>query len=257
MLDPAVKKSRDFLKYQSGLAATVLQIDQNWGLAPPPPAKPFSPDATRHDLTPPAALREHFRADLQTAIGSRRSHRRFTDSPLTLEDLSFLLWATQGVQAQIDATTFLRTIPSAGARHALETYLFVFRVANLPMGVYRYLPIQHQLLEEYQDDRIGDKLIRAAHGQSQVGRAAVTFVWTAVPYRMEWRYGIASHKFIALEAGHACQNLYLACEAIKAGTCAIAVYQQDELDSLVRADGTDEFSVYLAPVGKVRGGPRA
>jgi SagB-type dehydrogenase family enzyme len=253
MLDPAVKKSRDFLKYKSGLAANVLSIDQNWGVSPPPAVKPFSPDAKRHDLCSPRALRERYRVDLQTAMGSRRSHRRFVDAPLTMDDLSLLLWATQGVQAQIDTTTFLKTIPSAGARHALETYVFAFRISGLPIGLYRYLPVQHQLLEEYLDDSIGEKLTRAAHGQALAARAAATFVWTTVPYRMEWRYGGASHKFIALEAGHACQNLYLACEAVDAGTCAIAVYQQEELDRLLGVDGTDEFSIYLAPVGKIRG----
>jgi SagB-type dehydrogenase family enzyme len=68
---------------------------------------------------------------------------------------------------------------------------------------------------------------------------------------MEWRYGLAAHKVIALDAGHVCQNLYLACEAIGAGTCAIGAYDQDALDALLEVDGRDEFAVYLAPVGKI------
>ncbi len=71
------------------------------------------------------------------------------------------------------------------------------------------------------------------------------------PYRMEWRYGLAAHKVIALDAGHVCQNLYLACEAIGAGTCAVAAYQQQLMDGLLRVDGQEEFVIYLAPVGKV------
>ena len=82
--------------------------------------------------------------------------------------------------------------------------------------------------------------------------AAVTFIWTAVPYRMEWRYSLAAHKVIALDAGHVCQNLYLACEAVGAGTCAIAAYDQQELDELLGLDGDTEFAVYLAPVGKIK-----
>ena len=69
--------------------------------------------------------------------------------------------------------------------------------------------------------------------------------------RLQWRYGAASHKVIALDAGHVCQNLYLACEAIGAGTCAVAAYHQQKLDELLRLDGRDEFVIYLAPVGKV------
>ncbi len=68
---------------------------------------------------------------------------------------------------------------------------------------------------------------------------------------MEWRYGLASHKVIALDAGHVCQNLYLACEAIGAGTCAIAAYNQDAMDQLLGVNGRDEFTIYLAPVGKI------
>jgi SagB-type dehydrogenase family enzyme len=75
--------------------------------------------------------------------------------------------------------------------------------------------------------------------------------WTALPARTEWRYAEASAKVIALDAGHLCQNLYLACEAIGAGTCAIAAYDQERTDALLAVDGTEEFAVYLAPVGKV------
>jgi len=68
---------------------------------------------------------------------------------------------------------------------------------------------------------------------------------------MEWRYGLAAHKVIALDAGHVCQNLYLACEAIGTGTCAIAAYDQEELDEFLGLDGENEFAIYLAPVGKI------
>jgi SagB-type dehydrogenase family enzyme len=67
---------------------------------------------------------------------------------------------------------------------------------------------------------------------------------------MEWRYDLAAHKVIAIDAGHVCQNLYLACEAIHAGTCAIAAYDQEAMDQFLRIDGKDEFTLYLASVGK-------
>jgi SagB-type dehydrogenase family enzyme len=165
--------------------------------------------------------------------------------------LSFLLWASQGVRQRVDRGTALRTVPSAGARHALETYLCVFRVTGLEPAFYRYLPLEHQLLFEFTEDAAARKISEATLGQSFVGRAAVAFIWTAIPYRMEWRYGLAAHKTLAIDAGHVCQNLYLACEAIGAGTCAVAAYQQELMDRLLRVDGTDEFTIYLAPVGKV------
>lgn len=87
--------------------------------------------------------------------------------------------------------------------------------------------------------------------QRFAGQAAVTFIWTALPERTEWRYAEASYKVIALDAGHACQNLYLACQAVSCGTCAIAAYSQTLVDELLGVDGRDEFAVYLAPVGKL------
>ena len=107
----------------------------------------------------------------------------------------------------------------------------------------------------YDGDRkprgLDDRLTGATLGQRFTGRGAVTFVWTAVPYRMEWRYGEASYKVMALDAGHLCQNLYLACQAVGAGTCAVAAYDQEGMDRLLGVDGEDEFTLYLAPVGKI------
>jgi len=144
----------------------------------------------------------------------------------------------------------LRTVPSAGNRHALETYLAIQRVDGIESGIYRYLPLEHQLLHVLNVDQMPRKLTEATLEQPFVGRAAVVFIWTTIPYRTEWRYGLAAHKVIALDAGHVCQNLYLACEAIGAGTCAVAAYHQQLMDRLVGVDGDDEFVIYLAPVGK-------
>jgi SagB-type dehydrogenase family enzyme len=171
---------------------------------------------------------------------------------MTLDELSFLLWATQGIRTRIDEGHAYRTVPSAGCRHALETYLCVVRVKGLLPGIYRYLPVEHQLLLERADENIGQKMVDAIFGQPYPAQSAVTFVWTAVPYRMEWRYGLAAAKVIALDAGHVCQNLYLACEAIGAGTCAVAAYDQGAVDRLLRVDGKEEFAIYLAAVGKRR-----
>lgn len=143
-----------------------------------------------------------------------------------------------------------RVVPSGGARHPFETYLIVDRVDGLDKGIYRYLPFQHRLCRVKDGLPDSERLIEAINGQRQLSRAAVTFVWAAMPYRTEWRYSIVAHKDIAIEAGHICQNLYLSCEAIDAGTCAIANYNQEVIDSIIGVDGEDEFTVYLAPVGK-------
>jgi len=124
-------------------------------------------------------------------------------------------------------------------------------VKGLDRGFYRYLPLEHQLLVEYRDDRAAQKIVWAAFGQNWMSSAGAIFIWSVIPYRMEWRYGLAAHKVILLDAGHLCQNLYLACEAINAGTCAVAAYDQKLVDQLLKIDGKDEFAIYLAAVGKV------
>ena len=189
--------------------------------------------------------------DLQAAIGGRQSHRRFTSESLSLDELAFLLWATQGVRQFLHEAAVLRTVPSAGCRHPFETYLAIMRVEGLESGIYRYLPLDHTLVRVRTIERLSAYLSAAARGQAFAGQAAVTFIWTAIPARTEWRYAEASYKVMALDAGHVCQNLYLACEAIGAGTCAIAAYDQSLADELLGVDGNEEFTLYIAPVGKL------
>jgi SagB-type dehydrogenase family enzyme len=241
---------RSFLKDTIRQTVDFSQTDQNRRMPPPPVEKPYGPERKRIELPSIKTLKNIGHIDLQTAIAERESCRTYSQEPITLDELSFLLWATQGIKLKLDAGHALRTVPSAGCRHAFETYLSVLRVDGIEKGIYRYLPIEHQLLFEFGVDNLEGKITRAALGQSFPGDAAVTFIWTVIPYRMEWRYGLASHKVIALDAGHVCQNLYLACEAIGAGTCAIAAYDQEGMDSLLKIDGKEEFTIYLAPVGK-------
>ncbi len=246
-----MEKHRYFLKDTVRQTIDFSRTDQSRGVPAPPVEKGAATDATRVDLVSGGQWRSIGPVDLQSAIRNRKSRRSFSNKPLTPEELSFLLWATQGIRERIDSGTALRTVPSAGARHALETYLCVFNVEGLEAGFYRYLPLEHQLLFEFREEQASKKLAEASLGQDFVGRSAVTFVWTAIPYRMEWRYDLAAHKVIAIDAGHVCQNLYLACEAVGAGTCAVAAYHQELMDQLLRVDGNDEFVIYLAPVGKV------
>jgi SagB-type dehydrogenase family enzyme len=222
------------------------------GLAPPPVQKQLPVGNPRRIALPPRESWQIDPCDIAEAIFRRKSRRRFRPQPLSLDELAFLLWATQGVRARLGEAAIARTVPSAGCRHPFETYLAVQLVEGVPSGIYRYLPLDHALLLEKTPEHLGELLAKAVRGQHFVAEAAVTFVWAAIPARTEWRYAEASYKVIALDAGHVCQNLYLACEAIGAGTCAIAAYDQDLVDELLGVDGKEEFAVYLAPVGKVR-----
>jgi SagB-type dehydrogenase family enzyme len=240
---------RYFLKDSIRKTIDFSKTYQSMGVEAPPIEKPYSPDSQRLELIT-KDWEKIFDTTLAEAMKNRKSRRNYKPDPLSLVDLSFLLWATQGVRLYAGKYAF-RTVPSAGCRHALETYLAVFNVDDIEPGVYRYLPLTHELLLEFKENNLNEKVIKATFGQTFAGESAVTFIWTAIPYRMEWRYGLDSHKVIAMDAGHVGQNLYLACEAIGAGTCAIGAYDQECFDELLRLDGEEEFVIYAAPVGKV------
>ncbi len=246
------KTYRLFLKDSIRKVIDFSQTDQNRGIAPPPIEKPYPKEAKRIDLPKHDQFKDIDKIDLKTAISNRESRRSYSNQALSLEELSFLLWVTQGIKEKLDPGHALRTVPSAGCRHALETYLCVLNVEGLDQGIYRYLPLEHQLLFEFTEENLNSKIVQAVLGQRYPGEAAVTFIWTTIPYRMEWRYELAAHKVIAIDAGHVCQNLYLACEAIGAGTCAMAAYDQEGIDKLLRIDGHDEFTIYIASVGRKR-----
>jgi SagB-type dehydrogenase family enzyme len=243
---------RFFLKDSIRQTIDFSETPQHRGLPPPPLQKPCAPGTPHTALPAPSTFGSLPARDLREAIAQRESRREFLPAPLTLEELSFLLWATQGIRRQLDHGTALRTVPSAGARHALESYVCPRHVTTLEPAVYRYLPLTHELAAVRGGEHLSRRLTDGALGQSFVGSAAAVFVWTAIPARMEWRYGLAAHKVILLDAGHVCQNLYLACEAIGAGTCAVAAYDQEGMDRILGVDGHEEFTIYLAPVGKVR-----
>lgn len=244
------KSGRYFLTDRIREEVNFWTTRQSEGLKPPPVQKPVPPDSRIVKL-PNQETWSIQPCDLQSAIANRESHRRFTHDQLSLDELAFLLWATQGVRKELHEAAVLRTVPSAGCRHPFETYLAILRVGNLENGIYRYLPLDHSLVFVKGGDNLAGHLTAATRGQSFAGQAAVTFIWTVIPERTEWRYAEASYKVIALDAGHVCQNLYLACEAIGAGTCAIAAYEQTIVDVLLEVDGNEEFSIYMAPVGKV------
>lgn len=214
---------------------------------PCPPLEVPEPNAQLISLPAPESL--NFSAvSVQAAINNRRSRRKFSSAPLGLAELTWLLWATQGVQEQLPHAT-LRTVPSAGARHPFETYLAVANVTGLKPGLYRYLAMSHQLALLRANENIGRELATACLNQKWIANAAASFIWVAVPYRTTWRYSERGWRYIFLDAGHICQNLYIACEAIGAGCCAVDAFDDDALNALLAVDGKEQIALYAAPVG--------
>src|SRR5690606_5834931 len=152
-----------------------------------------------------AVLRQR---DLHACLTGRRSRRAYSTAPLSLPELSYLLWVTQGVDQVIrEGYATLRPAPSAGARHTFETYVLASRIADLNAGTSRYLAREQQLVQRSRWEDLPDGVIGvarqiacAASDQTFVSEAAAVFVWSCLPYRAEWRYGPRSHKNILLDA---------------------------------------------------------
>ncbi len=240
--------NRDFMKSYFGKP---IETDQQKEVAQPPLEKPYNENSEIIDL---AKVDKSMivKDDIFQCILDRKSHRNYLDEAMTLKELSYLLMMTQSIK-EIRGNNYvgLRPVPSAGGRHPYETYLVVLNVEGLKKGIYRYLPLQHKLLFIKEEDKLDKKIVEGVNKQRFVGKAAVTFIWACIPYRTEWRYAERTYKIALLDAGHIGQALYLACETIGLGTCAIASYDQKLIDDLIDVDGKDEFAVYVCPVGKV------
>jgi SagB-type dehydrogenase family enzyme len=220
-------------------------------LGMPPPSMEMEWDRTRTPIRLPAPKGIDLGTlSVREAIERRRSVRDYSRVPLSLEELSYLLWCTQGVQRTSAGGHTMRTVPSAGARHAFETLLCANNVAGLRPGLYRFLALDHALLDENLEPDIAARLVEACLGQDFVRSCGAAFIWIADAYRMSYRYGERGYRYLHLDAGHVCQNLYLAAEAIGCGVCAIAAFEDDDVNRVLGLDGESRFAVYLGTVGK-------
>jgi len=188
---------------------------------------------------------------LWDVVGRRRSGRNYADSPITLDELSQMLWACQGITAQ-HAGHELRTAPSAGALYPIETYLVVNNVEGVEPGVYHYGIRRHQI-ECLRKGEFGGQVAEAALGQLMAAKAGVVFVWTAVTARNKSKYGERGYRYIYMDAGHIGAHVSLAAEALGLASCAIGALFDDEANDLLGVDGVQETTVYMTTVGKRSG----
>ena len=185
--------------------------------------------------------------DLWEVFSSRRSRRRYTDQPLSLEIISALLWAAQGPSGRAGSLT-LRTAPSAGALYPIETYLQVNRVQGLETGLY-HLNIRDWCLETLQNGSFGLQVAKACLDQRFMAQAAVNVCWSGVLRRNMAKYGHRGMRYIFMDAGHICQNLLLAAEGFGLSSCPVGAFFDAEANDLFGLDGNEESMLYFASVG--------
>ncbi|WP_294158461.1 SagB/ThcOx family dehydrogenase [uncultured Selenomonas sp.] len=221
--------------------------------APVPPPEAFVAPGTKVIALPEAELLPDKKVDFLAMVELRASVRSYEDKPITLKELAFLLWTTQGVKMPTAKGGSMRTVPSAGARHAFETYLYVQRVEGLAPGFYRYLAFEHLLLPLHLDEAAKERFVAAFRAKGAVQQSAVTFIWAANINRLTYIFGKRAYRYAFLDAGHVCQNLYLAAWTQGIGCCAMGAFDDVAVSDALELDGEKEFAIYGATVGKAAG----
>lgn len=206
-------------------------------------------DKTKIPLPDPKSLSEESFMDI---IQHRKSIREYKNKALTMDQLSFLLWASTGLQ-RIENGYAYRTAPSAGALYPIETYVIINNIETITPGIYHYNIRDHHL-ERLRSGDFGEEIAKAALHQQMCALASVVFIWTAIFNRSKWKYGQRAYRYIYLDAGHIAENLALAATSLQLGCCHIAAMFDDEVNQLISVDGIRESAIYLSVVGyPVRG----
>lgn len=192
-------------------------------------------------------------SDFLNIINSRSSHRVYTEEKMSLAELSYLLWCSQGIK-EIRGKSYatLRTVPCGGARHEFECYMAIQNVEGLEDGLYHYLPMKHEIEKLGVCENMREFISGSLCGQSWAAKANIVFYYSAVFYRAEWRYGIYAHVPMMMDAGHITENVYLAATSIHRGGCAIAAVDGKCADQAFGLDGEEETVFYAMPIGTVR-----
>ena len=212
----------------------------------PRPLKEY-PSAKRYPLPAPETGNG---PGLWEAVNRRRSIRAYTGDAMSVKELSQILWATQGITAEVGSYR-LRAAPSAGALYPIETYLSVHRVEGLPAGLYHYAVNDHEL-ELLKEGDFSREVRAGALDQQIAERAAVVFIWSAVFLRSAWKYLDRAYRYVFLDAGHIAQNLALAAAGLGLGSCQIGALYDDEMNRLLDLDGVNESVIYMSSVGRPR-----
>jgi len=235
-----------FLLVLASLGALVGGCGGGEEEAPATPAPSSSPTTGETPTISLPAPRLKGEMSLEEAILKRRSRRDFGDSPLTLGEISQILWAAQGITDK----TGLRAAPSAGALYPLDLYLVVGKqgVAGLGEGVYHYLPQSHSLEPTLEGD-VRQTLARLSAGQMFIAEAPLSLLVTAEYERTTKKYGDRGVRYVHMEAGHVGQNVYLQAEALGLGTVTIGAFQDEEISQALDLP-SGHRPLYVMPIGQ-------
>jgi SagB-type dehydrogenase family enzyme len=195
---------------------------------------------------------------IEKALATRRSVRQYQDEPLTLNEISQLVWSAYGVTQPIpDAPELrggLKTAPSAGALYPLDIYVVAGNVTNLSPGIYKYQPETHELLQLSEGDK-RKELCDADLNQTWIKEAPASIVYSAIYERNTSKYGKRGReRYVCMDLGHSAENVYLQCASLGLGTCAIGAFLDDNVKLVIQMTRSEE-PLYIMPVGKLKKQP--
>jgi SagB-type dehydrogenase family enzyme len=212
----------------------------------------------QYRLTPQTKLPEieNILPDTKTfdeVVASRRSVRDFGEEELSLSELSKVLHQSYGITGEIkrpdDGTIPLRSTPSGGALYPAEIYLGIRNVSDLEPGIYHYNVPDHALELLISGDPT-EKLYEVCCQQEYVKEASVVFLISGVFQRTKRKYGERGYRYVLLDVGHLGQNIYLSSTSLNLAVMTTCGFFDDEANKLLRIDGIDETTLYVAFVGK-------
>jgi SagB-type dehydrogenase family enzyme len=197
--------------------------------------------------------RKSGKISVEEALQKRRSHRNYTGSPLSPEELSQVLWSAYGITytdtSRPEFRGGFRTAPSAGATYPLEVYAIIGKVKGVEPGVYRYHSAKNQIVREIAED-LREELAAAALNQEMIADAPASLFFSAIYTRTTQRYGERGKlRYVPMDLGHAGQNVYLQAEALGLGTCAIGAFNDDKVRAVLQLPAEEE-PLYIMPIGK-------
>ncbi|MDP3181373.1 MAG: SagB/ThcOx family dehydrogenase [Desulfobaccales bacterium] len=193
-------------------------------------------------LPPPA---HKSAVSLEDALLRRRTVRHFASRGLDLNQVSQLLWGTDGVSDPRG----LRTAPSAGATYPVDLYLVVGErgVATVPAGVYHYLPKENSL-KLITPGELRPAVARASLSQSWMAEAPIMVVITGEYRRCMARYGERGIRYTIMEVGHTAENLFLQAEALGLGAGIVGAFEDRTITQVLKTPAAHE-PLLIMPVG--------
>jgi SagB-type dehydrogenase family enzyme len=252
---------RSFQEKTSYQRSSMRETELNWQNKPA--TYKFYSYAPVFSLPAPAhAPGQDPQSDLWDCVAHRRSVRSFGATPVSLQELSSLLWASAGITTSYitpHGQEFYRATPTAGALYPIETYVVVNKVDGLEPGLYHYrvagvdmlerpMVEGSHALEQLRTGNLREELVAASLDQPFCGKAGAVFLWTAVFARSAWKYKERAYRYFYLDAGHMAAHLSLGAVALGLGSCPVAAFYDDEINRLLGVDGESEG--YMTAAGR-------